>query len=307
MRKFLALALVAVILAAVALPMSAKANESVEALYFETAPKIDGVISEEEWGEPTVSVKGGQATTYQHAADVKDNTMDLWLRWDADYMYVGVKTPDTDGQSLQAGEGSNWNGDVIQFRFDPWGANSSGDSNAPFSTHNAEVTNVSAGYLTNDKKENVVDHAALIADPNASVNFKFGQADGVFTYEVAIKHSDLCISNADALKAIKAGFEYGFAIVRLNAPEGATYDSWVTWGDGVCGPQDNADRCGTNVVKLSDDPAVIIEEATDDTEAATDGSKDESTSAATSDLAVVGFAALAVISLAGVVVAKKVK
>ena len=47
MKKFLALALVALMLAALALPMSAKANETVEALYFDEAPKIDGVIEEE--------------------------------------------------------------------------------------------------------------------------------------------------------------------------------------------------------------------------------------------------------------------
>jgi len=298
MKKTLALLLVALMALTMALPMSAKANETVEALYFDKAPTFDGVITEEEWGEPTVVVKAGQATTYQHAPETGALTMNLWLRWDDQYMYVGVTSPDKDGQSLQAGENSNWNGDSIQFRFDSWGPNSSGDATAPFKTNDVNMPNVSFGYLTNEKKENAFDHRTILTDLNNTAKFKFGQKDGVFTWEVAIKHSDICAKNADALKKIDEGFTYGFSIVRLNAPTGAKYNAWLTWGDGVCGPQDNALRGGSNGVKLSSEPAVVPEAAPEKAP----------TAAATSDVEYVMFAMLAVVSLAGaVLVTKKAK
>lgn len=307
MKKFLALALVALMVAAIALPMSAKANETVEALYFDEAPKIDGVIEEDVWGEPTIVSKAGQATTYQHGADVIVLEMNIWLRWDKDNFYIGVTSPDKDGQSLQAGEGSNWNGDVIQWRLDPFGPNSSGDSNSPFS--GKEVTNVSFGYLTNDKKNSVWDHSSL-ADVS-KINAVFGEKNGVFTWEIAMPHAQACAgaTAASILKDIKAGFTYGLSLVRLNAPTGGTYNAWLTWGDGVCGPQDNDLRCGSNGVKLSDEPAVVIEviEETEAAAAATDAPK-TTTSAKTSDASVVMFAALAMISLAGAaVISKKVR
>ena len=101
MKKLLALSLVLLTALTLVVPMSAKDNETVEALYFDAPPVFDGVITEEEWGKPTVEVKAGQATTYQMGADVVELTMKLWLRWDEEYMYVGVTSPDTDGQSLQ--------------------------------------------------------------------------------------------------------------------------------------------------------------------------------------------------------------
>ncbi len=306
MKKFLALSLVALMALMLVVPMSAKANETVEALYFDEPPVFDGVISEDEWGEPTVEVKAGQATTYQMGTDAVTLTMKLWVRWDEEYMYVGVTSPDTDGQSLQDAA-SNWNGDTIQFRFDAWGPNSSGDPTAPFSTHNTEMPNVSYGYLTNEKKESAVDHRSLLTDLNNTSKFKFGQAGGLFTWEVAIKHSDICINNADALKNVKEGFVYGFTIVRLNAPTGAKYNAWLTWGDGVCGPQDNELRSGSNGVKLSSEPAVVVE-VIEETEAAAAAAADapKATSAKTSDVEYVMFAMLAIVSLAGAaLVAKK--
>ena len=307
MKKFLALALVALMVAVLALPMSAKANETVEALYFDEAPKIDGVIEEDVWGEPTVVSKAGQATTYQMGTDAVVLEMNIWLRWDKDNFYIGVTSPDKDGQSLQAGDGSNWNGDVIQWRLDPFGPISSGDATAPFS--GKDVTNVSFGYLTNDKKNSVYDHSSF-ADVS-KIKAVFGEKNGIFTWEIAMPHAQACAGAGAAgqLKNIKAGFVYGLSLVRLNAPAGGTYNAWLTWGDGVCGPQDNDLRCGSNGVKLSEDPAVVVEviEETEAAAAASDAPK-TTTAAKTSDVEYVMFAMLAIVSLAGAaLVAKKSK
>ena len=309
MKKILALSLVLLTALTLVVPMSAKDNETVEALYFDTPPVFDGVITEEEWGKPTVEVKAGQATTYQMGADVVELTMKLWIRWDEEYMYVGVTSPDTDGQSLQEAGANNWNGDSIQFRFDPMGPNSSGNSNAPFSENNTTIPNVSFGFLTNEGKESAVDHRSLITDLNDSAMFKFGEADGVFTWEVAIKHSDICVEYGDILNDVKAGFTYGFTIVRLNAPKGETYNAWLTWGDGVCGPQDDEFRCGSNAVTLSKTPAVVkpvVEEtaAMETTAETTMDAEPVSTAPKTLDPAVCAAAA-AVLAAAGYAFSKK--
>ncbi len=289
MKKLLALALVALMAAATVVPMSAgTAVEPVDALYFDEAPEIDGVITAEEWGEPTVSAGEGGDAFYQTDKTKADISMDIYLRWDEEKFYIGVVSPDKDGQSIQAGEGSTWNGDAIQFRLDPKGSNSTGDKNAPFD--NSYVPNISCGWLSNDKKFEIYDHAASKSILDVA-DFAFAENDGDFTWEIAIPHEYVKV---DA----EAGFEYGLSICRLNAPAGEKYNVWGTWGDGICGPQDNGVRVGSNPVTLSDEPAVIevVEEAP---------AADAEAAAPTADASYAMFAILAIVSLAGAVYVTK--
>ncbi len=119
--------------------------EAVEAKYFDVKPVIDGYISEAEWGEATVWMLQssdnpalnpttiGGTTPYpnrffynepSYAADSNDMEYYLWLRWDENYFYIGAKVYDPDGHSLQNGRSNTWNGDALQVRIDPGGANS---------------------------------------------------------------------------------------------------------------------------------------------------------------------------------------
>ncbi len=119
----------------------------VEAPYFDEKPVIDGRVSEDEWGEPTVWVDQADvgesiylsddgapeanefntffyrnpAATYD--VDVLNMSYMVWLRWDEDYYYVAVKVNDPDGHSLKNGKGETWNGDALQMRVDPEGYN----------------------------------------------------------------------------------------------------------------------------------------------------------------------------------------
>ncbi len=121
----------------------------VEAPYFDVKPTFDGIVSEEEWGEPTVWVDQQDAAQVIFAEDRPDasefNTFFyrnpgaghgydpetlsmsymLWLRWDEDYFYMAVKVNDPDGHSLKNSKGDTWNGDSFQARIDPEGYNAS--------------------------------------------------------------------------------------------------------------------------------------------------------------------------------------
>ncbi len=148
MRKFIslvmALAMIVSAMAVTAIGAGAEMLDGedgidyVEALYFETAPTIDGYISEAEWGKATVHMQNDWCASkddsepyfnsffYWKNGTMDNNPMeaDIWLRWDENHYYVGVKVRDFDGHALKHGKNETWNGDSLQFRVDPEGFNS---------------------------------------------------------------------------------------------------------------------------------------------------------------------------------------
>lgn len=298
MKKILAVALVCVMAAALAAPMSAGTKaESVEALYFNELPTIDGVVTEEEWGEVTVSVTPDSPSYYisDTAAPIDpkdaDNSMDVWFRWTEDYFYFAAICVDTNGHSLPAGDASLWSGDVIQFRYDFTPVEFGGDASTTWSTN---ACNAAIGLLT-DGKVQAYDFVNSTDIAGVQAKVVYDAAAKQTTYEYAIPYSALAEAKGEA------GVKVGIALTRLNASEGTAYEGWFSWGDGICGPQDDSTRVGANTVTLSDEDAIIpMEEEVSAAEA-------PASSAATSDAGIVMFAALALISLAGVAVAKKVR
>lgn len=122
MKRIICAALVCMMLAAmVAVPASAaQSNVDANALKFTAQPTIDGVISEEEWGAPTLTVKANEAAvkedaelgvnqfnTYFEYAEggIQDPLLlekmayDFWLRYDDDYFYIAVKVNDPNGHA----------------------------------------------------------------------------------------------------------------------------------------------------------------------------------------------------------------
>lgn len=294
MKKILAIALVCVMAAALVVPMSAGTKaEKVEALYMNELPTIDGVVTEEEWGEITVTVDPDSPSYYisDTAAQIDpskaaDTSMDVWFRWTEDYIYFAAVATETDGHSLPAGEGNIWNGDVIQFRYDFTPAEFAGTVD---STWSENATNMAIGQLTDGKQSNWAWVPQGGEIPGLKACVKYDENAETTTYEYAIPAKEL--PKAD----LAAGTEFAVCLTRVFAPEGAAYNGWFSWGDGVCGPQDDKTRVGANTVVLSDEDAIVIEEEA------------PASSAATSDAGIVMFAALAIISLAGVMVAKKVR
>lgn len=299
MRK-MALALVIIMVMLMSFPISAQDIDKIEVPYFNILPVIDGVVTVEEWGEASMHIDPAQSASYycDNGAGEIDISFDLWLRWDEKNLYIAVITNEPDGHSLPSGEGNLWNGDVIQFRADPAGPNGSGDKNAPWS--DTMVPNISIGQLT-DGTQTSWDFQAAQEVPGAQ--YKVNVGSGSTTYEAAVPH-EYFVGKGEA------GFIYGFAIVRLNAPTDGTYNSWLTWGDGICGPQENDDRVGSNQITLVKKDAVIIPEP--ETEAPVVETPAEPAPVAPPAAAQTGdiqtsLLAFALISLAGVIAVKKSK
>lgn len=142
MKRIICAALVCMMLAAmVVVPSSAaQSNVDVTALKFTEQPTIDGVISEEEWGAITVTVKASEAATKEDAEEgvnqfntyieYEDQEVfdgmyyNVWLRYDDEYFYVAVKVHDVDGHAAPNQGADIWNNDVVQLRVDPQGPNS---------------------------------------------------------------------------------------------------------------------------------------------------------------------------------------
>ena len=149
MKKILCTALMLMMLASMfAIPASAEqSNVEVNALKFTEKPSIDGVVSEDEWGAPTVRVNANEAATKEDAAEgvnefntyiefedeeVYENMYyDIWLRYDADNYYIAVKVHDVDGFAAPNQGGNIWNNDCVQLRVDPQGPISSMKADDP--------------------------------------------------------------------------------------------------------------------------------------------------------------------------------
>ena len=146
MKKFATLLMVFAMLASL-LAVSASAekdggqtNMEVTVPMFAQQPTLDGVISEEEWGEVTVQMVTSGAATLDNSDAIGENefaknifywyefegfsdelSYDLWIRWDNDYLYVAALVNDPDPFSLPEGGEEIWNGDMIQIRVDDHG------------------------------------------------------------------------------------------------------------------------------------------------------------------------------------------
>ena len=127
----------------------ASSVDEVEAPYFKSKPVLDGVVSEAEWGEPTVSVSqadvgraiavpdydapepgGNDLNTFffvnpagSYDPESLNMSYTMWLRWDENFYYIAVKVDDPDGHSLKNGKNALWDGDAFRTKIDPEGYN----------------------------------------------------------------------------------------------------------------------------------------------------------------------------------------
>ncbi len=297
MKKLLSLALVAVMLFAVVagvIPANA-ANafniDEVEAKYFDVKPVIDGYISEAEWGAPVVlaeqsnaqTVNGQSPTPNRFFATANGGGYDaaslsmsymLWLSWDENYFYIGAKVNDPDGHSLRNGRGETWDGDALQVRIDPEGANAfsygeefypeDSTDHKPWGSANVcdllfgyclnaggykeawnNTPGVNKGMLTNTAYTQSMGFVDMAVAP-AGTSYSADTQNGITTYEIAVPWSYIDVYGAISheYKPVKnggaIGYEYGMSAVVLNA-DGASggnhYNALLTWGSGIVGIQ----------------------------------------------------------------------
>jgi hypothetical protein len=79
------------------------------------APDFNAAITEDAWGKPVMSVADGKGNavvySYEGTPDA-DLAADMYFRWDATNLYVGMVTADADIK----GDDATYKGDGIQFR-----------------------------------------------------------------------------------------------------------------------------------------------------------------------------------------------
>ncbi len=276
-----------------------KGYQAVEALYFENEPTIDGSITEAEWGAVTRHMDSSVASNYNESKSLYASYFywegaasgteyqgtgleyDLWLRWDENYFYVGVKVRDYDGHSLKHGLNNTWNGDAVQFRIDAnYNFADSGRDRLNGWSDKSSIPNIMCGYSQvaggfvecyDDASASSKGLTAYSAPKWGAVNVAVAPAGdkysddtvaGYTTYEIAIpwkyvfENGDYMGSGSNTPYTLTYeewdgeyysgmggyGIELGMTLVVLNAAEGESkYNSYLTWGSGVAGANDSAE------------------------------------------------------------------
>jgi len=118
MKKFFALALASVMVAAMSISAAALPADKVTIDVYKNTPVMDGVISEGEWDTDNVVVLG-KDTALAWAGEVTDD-VDYYFCWDDKGLYIGVDAADNDVNSPQT-VSEVYNLDAVQFAIDPAG------------------------------------------------------------------------------------------------------------------------------------------------------------------------------------------
>ena len=260
MKKVFAILVVAVMVLSLCGVVSAEEPEeafaTVEALQFDRLPEIDGKVTVEEWGQPTVAhIKYPEnPQTDVSKDDQTDVEFTIWFRYTYDGFYVAAQTPDTSPCNDNVDGAQIWNGDCLQMRLDPNGCTEdqglfpSASRNANYSEDFQEFA---FAYCTDDGEcyaycwTGIMSGLALQSEGG-----KYGAAnDGTTTtYEVYIPWDELVYD------APHAGMSYGIAAALLTATEGENdnkWQNWLEWGSGVINNRDD-NICGTNRLIMTD-------------------------------------------------------
>lgn len=259
MKKLFAALLAAIMILSVSVCAEAGAEEefaTVEALQFDKLPDIDGKISADEWGDPTVAhIKYPEnPQTDVSKDDQTDVEFTIWFRYTFDGFYIAAQTPDTSPCNDNVDGSQIWNGDCLQMRLDPYGctedqglvASASRDMN-----YSEDYQEFAFAYCKDDGECYAYCwHGVMSGLALQSEGGKYGASnDGTTTtYEVFIPWDELLFENMPHV-----GTSYGIAAALLTATEGENdnkWQNWLEWGSGVINNRDD-NICGTNRLVMS--------------------------------------------------------
>ena len=201
-----------------------------------TAVDTTKPISEDTWGEPTLSIDKNSYNTglTEYNAEPEDVTADLYFRWDEEYLYIGLYVYLLD----VTGTGDYWTGDGIQFKLQA-GETLTSEASDICLTWGSGTFGVGGG--NEEVLENSIQHNIL-------------SEDGSLSMMLAIPHSDMGYSEEE----VKSGATYAIGLLRISGQggEGASaaqaYSGWLEWGDfwGASHDLHNANCISPNTIVL---------------------------------------------------------
>lgn len=212
-------------------------NKPVEAGVVYKSDKLDDELSvnepitDEKWGKPVASLNKDSynASLFRYNADPTDVTMDVYIRWNEKYTYLGVVSPDSDLR----GDSESYMGDGIQFKISA-GKTMTSDALNLYFTLSKDNKSVVCGNSCADMEKNIL------------------YVDGKLHMMIAIPNESLGVMEAD----VKSGTSYSLSLLRISGTSEHAYAGWLAWGAffGVDNPY-NKDCVGDNVIVLYDENA----------------------------------------------------
>ncbi|MBO4870272.1 MAG: hypothetical protein J5585_11230 [Clostridia bacterium] len=279
MKKVFAILTAAVIALSLCGAVSAAGTEeeafaTVDALQFDVLPDIDGKVSVEEWGQPTVAhIKYPENPQTDICKDDQtDVEFTIWFRYTFDGFYVAAQVPDTSPCNKYVHDHNIWNGDALQMRFDPYGCT----EDQGLTPASAREANYSADYQELVFAYNTEDglcytycwHGIMVGLALQSEGGSYAASnDGALTtYEIFIPWNEL----VTVLPHV--GTTYGISAAILTATDGENnneWQNWLEWGAGVINGRDD-NICGTSRMVMSGETvfggAPLVDPAPDATE-----------------------------------------
>ena len=226
-----------------------EAFATVEALQFDILPSIDGKVTADEWGDPTVAhIKYPENPQTDVCYDDKtDVEFTIWLRYTFEGFFMAVQVPDTSPCNKYVHDHNIWNGDALQVRFDPFGCT----IDQGFEPSAERDFNYSDDYQELVFAYNTEDglcytycwHGIMIGQALQSEGGSYAASnDGeVTTYEIFIPWNEL------VFELPHVGTTYGISAAILTATLGENnneWQNWLEWGAGVIHDR-NDNICGT--------------------------------------------------------------
>ena len=258
MKKVFAIVLTALMILTLCTTVSADEPEAfatVEALQFDRLPDVDGKVTVDEWGQPTVAhikyPENPQTDIYDD--DSTDVEFSIWFRYTFEGFYVAAQVPDTSPCNKYCHDHNIWNGDALQMRFDPYGcttdqgliAASARDSNYSFDYQELVFAlNNEDGLCYTYCWHGIMVGLALQSEGG---QYAASNDGSLTTYEIFIPWHELMTSLPHV------GSSYGISAAILTATVGENNDewqNWLEWGAGVINGRDD-NICGTTRMIMS--------------------------------------------------------
>lgn len=168
------------------------------------APDFTKPISENTWGRPVATIANGEnnAVKIDYEGTAEDVKADVYFRWDATKLYVGVVSEDHD----KVGSNDTWVGDGVQLRLKAGGAMDYDNFYDVYVTLNADGTTSALGSNNDRRPEGniVIDGDTLnimIAVPLADIGVKATEGERI-----------------------------SFNMLRISGAGGKGYAGWLAWG-----------------------------------------------------------------------------